>query len=91
MQAYFTSPDKVETSIGTLEFIDGASLPETADKVYDYLDTMRGVDSFMKGIPLASMHAMLGAQYSMGATEAHQVLIFDKLMGSASRKLRQNR
>ena len=34
-----STPDKVETSIGTLEFLDGAALPETAQKAYDYLDT----------------------------------------------------
>ena len=36
-----STPDVVETSIGTLEFLDGAPLPATAEKVYDYLDTMR--------------------------------------------------
>jgi len=35
--------DEVETSIGTLEFLDGVPLPEIAQKAYDYLDTMRGV------------------------------------------------
>ncbi|MEA3439768.1 MAG: hypothetical protein U9R58_05750, partial [Chloroflexota bacterium] len=49
------TPDTVETSIGTLNFNDGAPLPETAEKVYDYLDTMRGVDAFLKGIPGCSV------------------------------------
>ena len=44
-----STPNQVETSIGTLEFLDGAPLPETAERVYDYLDTMRGVDAFLKG------------------------------------------
>ena len=30
-----TTPNEVETSIGTLKFIDGAPLPETAEKAYD--------------------------------------------------------
>jgi hypothetical protein len=30
-----STPDKVETSIGTLEFFDGAPSPETAEKAYD--------------------------------------------------------
>ncbi len=85
-----STPDKVKTSIGTLEFFDGAPSPETAEKAYDYLDTMRGVDTFLKGMPLASMHSMLGAQYTMGATEVNQVLIFDKLMDSASLYLTAN-
>ena len=85
-----STPDKVKTSIGTLEFFDGAPSPKTADKVYDYLDTMRGVDSFLKGMQLASLNAFLGGNFSMGATEAHQVLIFDKLMDSASLYLTAN-
>mgnify|MGYP003119461752 CR=1 FL=1 len=39
-----TTPDLVDTSIGTLTFDDGAPTRDTADKVFDYLDTMRGVD-----------------------------------------------
>ena len=31
------TPDQVETSIGTLNFTDGAPLPETAELVYDNL------------------------------------------------------
>ncbi len=85
-----STPDKVKTSIGTLEFFDGAPSPETAQKAYDYLDTMRGVDSFLKGIPLASMYAMLEGHRSMGATEVHQIVMFDSLMDSASLYLTAN-
>lgn len=74
-----TTPDKVETSIGTLEFLDGAPLPETAQKVYDHLDTMRGVDAFLKGIPGASLHGLITGIHSIGAVECHQVMIMDKL------------
>jgi hypothetical protein len=76
------TPDKVETSIGTLNFLDGAPLPETAEKVYDYLDTMRGVDAFLKGIPGASLYALIHGAHSLGAVEAHQVMIMDQLMDS---------
>src|SRR6056300_1092729 len=67
-----STPDQVETSIGTLKFLDGAPYPETADKVYDYLDTMRGVDAFLKGMPGASLQALIHGAHSQGATEAHQ-------------------
>ena len=77
-----TTPDRVETSIGTLQFIDGAPLPETSSKVYDHLDTMRGVDAFLKGIPGASLHALIEGTYSVGAVEAHQVLIMDRMLDS---------
>ena len=79
-----STPDKVKTSIGTLEFFDGAPLPKTAQKAYDYLDTMRGVDAFLKGIPAASLHALIEGNHSIGAVECHQVMIMDKLMDSKS-------
>ena len=77
-----STPDKVETSIGALEFLDGAPFPQTAETVYDYLDTMRGVDAFLKGIPGASLYALIYGAHSLGAEEAHQVILFDKLMNS---------
>ena len=79
-----STPDKVETSIGTLKFLDGAPLPETAKKVYDYLDTMRGVDVFLKGMPGASLQGLIKGNHSIGAKQAHQVMIMDKLMDSKS-------
>ncbi len=78
------TPDAVETRIGTLKFFDGAPYPETAKKVYDYLDTMRGVDTFLKGMPGASVDALIKGNHELGAEQAHQVLIFDRLMDSNS-------
>ena len=49
------TPDQVETSIGTLNFLDGAPYSDTAEKVYDELDRMRGVEAYLKGMPLASI------------------------------------
>ena len=79
-----STPNTVETSIGTLGFLDGAPLPETAEKAYDFLDTMRGVDAFLKGIPGASLHGLIKGARDTGAVEYNQVLIFDKLMDSNS-------
>lgn len=77
-----STPNEVKTSIGTLKFLDGAPYPETAEKVYDFIDTMRGVDAFLKGIPGASVHMMIEGGRHIGAKEVHQVVIFDKLMDS---------
>jgi hypothetical protein len=74
-----STPNKVETSIGTLKFLDGAPYPETAKKAYDYIDTMRGVDAFLKGIPAASLHGLITGIRSIGAVECNQVMIMDKL------------
>ena len=85
-----STPDWVKTSIGTLEFLDGAPLPKTAERVYDYLDTMRGVDAFLKGMPGASLQGLIKGAHSQGAVECHQVLLFDKLMDSQSLYLTGN-
>ncbi len=53
-----TVPDKVETSIGTLEFFDGVPKPKTEEAVYDYLDQSRAVDAFMNCLPAVSMYAI---------------------------------
>ena len=79
-----STPDTVETSIGTLKFLDGAPTAKTAQKVYDYLDTMRGVDAFLKGMPGASVQALIKGNHQLGAKQAHQVMIMDKLMDSKS-------
>lgn len=88
--AGITTPDKVQTSIGTLEFLDGAPLPTTAQKAYDFLDTMRGVDVFLKGIPGASLQALIKGGHSLGAVECHQVAITDRLLDSKSLFLTAN-
>jgi len=75
-----TTPDSVETSIGTLKYLDGAPYPETAEKAYDFLDTMRGVDAFLKGMPGASLLGLIHGSHSVGAVEYNQVLITDKLL-----------
>ena len=84
------TPDKVETSIGTLNFMDGAPTPETAAKVYDYLDTYRAADAFLKGMPGASLKGLIDGTRSLGAVEAHEVVVFDKLMDTQSLYLTAN-
>ena len=40
-----STPDQVETSIGTLEFFDGIPTRDTARLLYDNLDFLRGVET----------------------------------------------
>jgi len=79
-----STPDNVETSIGKLEFQDGAPTRETASKIYDYLDTTRAMDAFLKGMPGASLKALIDGAHEIGAVEANEVMIFDELMGAES-------
>jgi len=77
-----TTPDKVETRIGTLEFFDGIPTKKTAELVYDYLDFSRAMETFLNGIPAASLEAMRLGAASLGAKNSNQVLYFDELMDS---------
>ncbi|VAW67033.1 protein of unknown function DUF882 [hydrothermal vent metagenome] len=76
------TPNKVETSIGTLNFYDGLPSKATSEKVFDYIDTARGVEVFLSAIPIASIEAMRLANVKMGVTSSNNVLIFDELMDS---------
>lgn len=79
-----TTPNEVETSIGTLTFLDGAPLSETVEKVYDYLDTARAADAFMKGMPGTSLKALIDGAHCIGAVAVNEVMIFDNLMDAKS-------
>ncbi len=46
-----TTPDSVETRIGTLNFFDGFPDDATTQKVYDNLDFQRGVEAFLTAMP----------------------------------------
>jgi hypothetical protein len=84
------TPDKVETSIGTLEFFDGVPSKETSENVYDYLDKMRGVDAFMKGIPGASVRGLIVGLEEAGLDDYNKVGITKTLLDSKSLLLTAN-
>jgi hypothetical protein len=44
-----TTPDTVETSIGTMRYFDGVPEAVTVSTVYDYLDRSRAVEAFLRG------------------------------------------
>jgi hypothetical protein len=84
------TPDKVETSIGTLKFFDGVPTDETVKTVYDNLDRQRGVEAFLTGMPGVSMFGLREGPRSLGQKKSNQVVIFDKLMSSESIYLTAN-
>ncbi|MEA3501675.1 MAG: DUF1254 domain-containing protein, partial [Actinomycetota bacterium] len=77
-----TTPDTVETRIGTLAFFDGLPTAETAEKVFDNLDFLRGVEVFLNGIPAASIEAMRTGMVAMGVDASNKVVLMDRLMDS---------
>lgn len=76
------TPNNINTRIGTLEFFDGIPTKKTAELVYDNLDFLRGVETFLNGIPAASLEGMRNGLAEIGITKNHQVPIADQLMDS---------
>jgi len=72
--AAITTPDSVETSLGTLKFFDGLPDKETVTKVYDNLDLMRGVDVFLNTMSAASLHANIVGLKSVGGNNQTVVI-----------------
>ena len=67
------TPDSVRTKyLGSLEFSDGRPSKQTADKVYDHLAYLRGVEVFLNLMPACSIEAMRLGHVEAGITQAHQ-------------------
>ena len=75
------SPDRVETSLGTLRFFDGFPDKATADKLWDNLDLNRAVQAFLLGMPAVSQAANRAAFSTLGAPNKI-VPIFEQLLDS---------
>jgi len=87
--AAITTPDRVETRIGTLEFKDGAPSVETARKVYDTMDFTRALNVFNNSFRGASAYAIRQGFLSIGAEE-NTVVLFSDLMDAKSLFLTAN-
>ena len=70
-----TTPDRVRTRIGTLEFKDGAPSLGTARKVYDTLYFTRGLNMFNNSFRGASPYAIRQGFHRIG-TEDNTIVIF---------------
>ena len=81
--ASIATPDKVETSLGTLRFFDGFPDSETVKKVYDNLDFQRSVQAFLTGIPAASLYETRAGYRTFGP-DNRTVLIAESFLDSRS-------
>jgi len=81
--AEITTPDAVETRLGTLKFFDGFPDPATVEKVYDNLDFQRGVQAFLTGVPGASQVAIRNGIRKFGP-DNQTVVLFETMMDSKS-------
>lgn len=77
------TPNTVETSFGTLNFFDGMPDDATVGKLYDNLSLIRGVETFLNGIPATSIEGIRLGSLELGADASNKAIIFEQLMDSA--------
>ena len=77
------APDRLETSLGVLEFRDGVPSGGTAEKLYDHLDFVHAVNAYLDGFAAASTYAIRKGFHDAGAAD-NSIIIFSQLMGSES-------
>jgi hypothetical protein len=88
--ASITTPDRVETRLGTLEFFDGFPTRETVELVYDNLDFLRGVETFLTAMPAASIHAIREGFRDVGVSRNGIIISTEDLMDAHSLFLTPN-
>lgn len=86
---FLTTPDKVESKIGTLEFQDGYPIGGTAEKIRDELDYLHGVEAFMNSIQGVSTYAIRKGLMDAGVND-NDFIIYTGLMDSKSLFLTAN-
>ena len=62
-----TTPDKVQTPIGELQFFDGIPIGDTKENVYDYMDRARAVMVYVNMLPAVSTYSLLQGSRDMNA------------------------
>ena len=85
-----TTPAKVESPIGTLEFFDGIPTDDTVSAVYDYVDRARAVNVYINMIPAVSTYSLLQGNKDMGAGKCNEILIWAQMGDSKSLALTYN-
>ena len=74
------TPDEVNTPLGSFRFYDGMPYKETAPKVYDALDFIRGVDVYLNFLPAVNLYDMRRGHLDLGVKNCNEVIVFDNLM-----------
>jgi hypothetical protein len=84
-----STPDKVETRIGTLDFKDGMPSKETIAKIYDHRDFTHAFAAFANTLQGVSIRALHKGLLSAGVKD-NEVLVFSELMDAKSLFLTAN-
>src|SRR5215471_687019 len=85
-----TTPDAVETRIGTLKFNNGVPDQKTIQLVYDQIDFVRGIEAFLAGMPATSVYALCEGFDQAGFKRNQGIGITEDLMDARSLFLTPN-
>lgn len=88
--AKITTPDSVQTRIGTLRFKNGLPDPATAQLAYDQIDFTRGIEAFVKGMSATSVYAACRGLEEAGVKTNGGIGITEQLMDARSLFLTAN-
>lgn len=84
-----TTPDKVETRLGTLDFKDGMPSPATLTKVYDHVDFTHAFEAFVNTMQGVNMEAIRRGILAVGIKD-NEIGLFSELMDAKSLFLTAN-
>ena len=84
-----STPDKVDSRLGILEFKDGVPNKATAEKVFDNLDFTYAYRAFIDNMRGVSIHALRKGMQDIGVKD-NEVLVFSELMDAMSLFLTAN-
>ena len=84
-----STPDKVETRVGSFSLRDGIPDQKSLDSIYGYLDFHNGVQAYLNGIQIASMSVLRRGILEFGPPNT-TALIFEELMDSKALFLTAN-
>jgi hypothetical protein len=83
------TPDKLETSIGTLNLSDGYPHPDTVEKIYDNLDRSRALQAYLLALPIVEQAGMRDALRKFGPDNQTD-FILENLADSRTIQLTEN-
>ena len=72
--AAITTPDEVETRLGTLRFADGMPSEDTLEKVYDHLDFAHAYEAVMGAMPWVNAHALRRGLLDAGINDSEFIV-----------------
>jgi hypothetical protein len=84
-----STPERVDSRLGALEYVDGVPSRATSELAYDHLDFLHALNVFLNGFAGASTYALRKGFQEAGAKD-NQILMFSELLGSESLFLTAN-